>query len=235
MKRLFLLINLMAYLMALDIALADSSNRLKKFEKHQRETLEFNEERESGLSFYLNRKKKFELERERNRENFLKKYKAPLIYVEDESKPGFKEFSEVKKKKKKEFIKAQENFIKEQAFLKGKKANYDAVETIEYGLQDTEKNRIDPIHRKIYGHTTAAGLSSGFGGGKTSKESSFGGGSSGGGGASPPNYMPPPIPREEMDEFDEIEPPPPPPMPMEGLDEGGILPQPPPSGGDFNF
>ena len=99
-------------------------------------------------------------------------------------------------------------------FKRNKKAL--EFEIREYGLQDTEKNRVPYNKRKLLSGKSSGGSPGGFGGGNSMP------------------YIPPPV--EDVPDFDnEIPPPPPPPppMPMGGTEfedsaEPVTIPPPPP-------
>ncbi|MEY4617125.1 MAG: hypothetical protein RJB66_2085 [Pseudomonadota bacterium] len=188
--------------------------KIKSFDEFELIQERYEDQRDNGLNQLLDDRKKAKQQREKELEEFLKQ-KASQKRVKPEDTPAYDEYL----LQKWEWRMSQEKAatverLQKKNFARDKKAL--AFEIREYGLENSEANRVPYNKRKLLG-SKASSTGGGFGGGY-------------GGGAIPP-YIPPPV--EEIPDFGDDIPPPPPPPPMPeggGFDDidPGFQPPPPP-------
>ncbi len=189
--------------------------RVKGFEDHEKAKIEIENKREGSKDAFLNEKKKAQTQREKDQSEYLTQ-KSKVKKVKPEDTPGYEEYLLKKWQRQNDQQKMAEadRYVESQ-----KKARADSrqsrFEIREFGLENSEKNRIAYNKRKFVPKSAAGGNGGSSSGGSGGGSSDFGGGGFGGG-----NYEPPAFDDNNFLDNNDIPPPPPPP--------------PPPSSGDFN-
>lgn len=193
--------------------------KIKAFDEFEASKKAYELDRDKDLNIVLEERARDKKAREKELAEYLLE-KAKEKKIKPEDTPAYETYLLQKWQWQHDLEKSAEVEIREKvSFRRNKKAL--EFEIREYGLQDSEKNRVPQKQRKLLSSSKGTGGSGG------------GGGSFGGGGSYP--FIPPP-PIEDVPDFDnEIPPPPPPPppsMPNGGADfeevEPVPIPPPPP-------